>query len=373
MKNNAMTLILVLTVLLAGCGGQLTKKTSTTEISTATTDRTTAMTETMTTTPPEKSTSVSSSETTTTVQYDYDTEPVNPWREENISVAINNSVNDRNFRPLVRDALDYWEENDSEYGDYEVNYSLKNNATAPDIEVRIVSKLSMCGLTYYLDDDLLGCASILHANSDPDDTEIVRIKAGYTNESTLRTIKHEFGHTHGLSHEDQPKPLMNETFDSTHLPMKNARDRDIPWKSSNLKVYVDYSNVREYDRDDYRDQVNHALTYYSKGAEGSVSSLIQFQMVSSKSDANIVIDFPDSPPCADENDDVSCNSIRGISLDEDPELEYLTSQHISVSGIDEDAIGWHIGYWLADSLVNNKHDIPPVFEDADYDDRRNWY
>ncbi|MCO8254531.1 hypothetical protein NKF26_12030 [Haladaptatus sp. AB618] len=359
MPRSKLSLVLIFLILTAGCAGKLEEKTTTQTSSTEIVESTSSTTSTPATT----TTTFSTTESTTTTT----TEPTpdNPWEKEELVVEIDNTVNHRNFKPLVREALDYWEENDSRYGDYEVNYTIANDSRYPDILVEFVQDIPKCNDTTRA----VGCAPMINGTDRVSSMETVRIETGYTNESTLQTLKHEFGHTHGLEHGEEPMPLMNESHDVDHLPMPNVDERDLPWQSEQLSVFVDYSNVSQFDRDDYQEQIQHALDYYDDGADGTVPEAVSFETTENRSAADIAIDFPDSVQCGDSSEG-SCGSFWGISLDMDDEFEFHTRVQINLAGVDEDAVGWHVGYWLGYAFEDDSDDFAPPFQDADYDDRR---
>ena len=296
-----------------------------------------------------------------------------PWLEpEPVTVRINDSADQpRRFVSLVNQSLRYWERNDDIYGTYTTTFTLRPDAPSADVEVRFVDEIATCDETD--SDDVIGCAPVYNASVYEPNTTVVRIERGYTNETTLTTLKHEFGHVFGLRHGMEPMPLMNETnVNATRLPQLNASQRENPWGRETLSVYVDYDSFRASD-DEIRHQVTHALDYYRDGADGDAPAGIRFEMTASNETANISINGGQNP-CR-SGDDGSCAITLGSDVDADAALEKYARQVIYLQGIDDEAVGWHVGYWMGFSVAGatEASELPPPFRDAEYDDRRNWY
>lgn len=295
--------------------------------------------------------------------------PDNPWGKEPIVVSINNSVNpDRDLTEEVNASLEYWEEHGLNYSYYEANYTLIPNATSSDIEVRLVEELNMCGFVYKLNENYLGCATNLTEGAVPADTEVVRILDGRTDNSTEETIKHEFGHLHGLGHDDEPQPLMNKSSEINYKSKPDAVNRSNSWDKSNFSVYTNIDDLDGHAQDDTREGVQRAFKYYESGADGHVPEGLGFILVDNRSDADIVINFTDNT-----DDKRSIGQLWGHDIDSDDQLEYYTQMRITVNRISLDRRGWHVGYWLASAFgMNSEDELPPPFVDADIDDRENW-
>lgn len=138
-------------------------------------------------------------------------------RTDTVTVGITYITSgDRNITPLVQEAVEYWMENDDKYGDYTTDWVVKPNADNPDVVVLYVDTIVKCGFgpnqDYYI-----GCTNLLSTDQSANTPVQVEIAAGYNNESTINTIKHEFGHLYGLEHGEEPMPLMSATGDAVPL------------------------------------------------------------------------------------------------------------------------------------------------------------
>lgn len=335
--------ILLAMVALAGCTGQPTtgQQTGVATVETSTNTATHTVTATPTPVPPN-----------------------NPWRKKIVYVSVNNTVNDRDFTPLVNETLRYWNQNAEAYGNYEVTFRLAGDNHQPDITVQFVSTIDICESKDT--DRTVGCAPILSKDSRLSSSATVKIKTGYINSSTEKTLKHEFGHVLGISHGEDPMPLMAERGPMTMVPQPNATERAFPWQNKTLSVYIDYENVSLSDTSIYEYELTHTLAYYADGADGTVAEGIEFTSTENRTAANIVILFPDELNCTDR-DEGSCGRVHGYNLDADQPLEYFSQYTITVTGIDRNAIGWWVGYWLADAFgLIDTEELPPPFVDADY-------
>lgn len=364
MKTRA--LLLALLVLLAGCGGSV-QETETTGVSTTAQAPTTTE---------ETTTTAQTTDEPTTVPTTVEDTPDNPWEKENVTVTIWGSYNQsRDLAPLVNKSLAYWNENASKYGDYNVTFILKPNTRGADIVVDLVPRIPECGHDGG-GDSTVGCASVLKSYSTPDRPEKVRVVGGYSNESTVKILNHEFGHIMGVEHGEEPMPLMEPISQHTYLSQPDLADRALPWQNSTLSVYVDTENVTSHDQDEVDEQIGHALSYYEEGADGNVPENVSFTRTDNWSAADIRISIPDDYiECAGSPlREGSCGKSWVYDTDTDDAYEYFSDYSIYVRGIDEDAVGWHVGYWLSDAFGLAEDEVPEAFVDADYDDRRSdWW
>lgn len=296
----------------------------------------------------------------------------NPWNSDTAIVAINKSVDpDRNYAGLVQAALTYWQEEGAEYRKYDIRFVVRPNASDPDIVVKFVDSLSKCGYEYSLDAAYAGCASVLSAQSNPDDPEVVTILAGLVREDTILTLKHEFGHIYGINHNEEPMPLMSETYDYTFISKPDVSERAYPWQRTNLSVHIIHNpDKTESQHKEVRKQVEHALDYYADGADGWMAANVSFYFVDDREEADVLIQFTDES----SKDDGSIGTNWGRDIDTDDNLEYYTFVNISVDGIRVDRRAWHVGYWLGFTFgANEIEELPPPFDEPDSDPREDWW
>ena len=359
-RSSAILLLLLLIVIGAGCTG---------DPGTSVTDSTTVETTSPVQTPSRSTTSTSQVTTTTIVTTP---QPDNPWKSDTLVVGVKKESNDtRNYKPLVRKAIEFWNNDSITHSPYNVTFLLVNNTESQDVVVNFTE--GHIPTTTISIGDTLGSAPLVKPGDRVHSTSMIYIKAGYNNTSTIQTIKHEFGHYLGLEHGDEPMPLMAEYGAASRLPTPNATERPIAWESTNISVLTSVHNMQD---SEVNSQIEHALNYYESGAEGWMESNVTFYMVSNESDADIVIEVYNSDTNSDLLvDEGSIGSVYGIDPDDDQALEYYTSARIIVGGIEEDAVGWHVGSWIAYSLGGEDlEDVPSPFDNADYDDRRDeWW
>ena len=294
----------------------------------------------------------------------------NPWRATEVVVGVDNrAATDRSFVPLVEAAVAYWNGPGRANATYPAMFRVVPDAEDPDVLVVFRDTVDCAD-----QEEVLGCAPLLEASDRPPRPVEVDVAAGFSDETTLRTIEHEFGHLLGIEHGEPPMPLMAARGPSSTLPATDATEKDNPWQTDDLRVYVDLAGA-EGDPETLRYQVAQAVRYYDEGAAGTVPANVSFTVVDDPSAAQIRVVFErDRGDCSVDRSQ-SCGFWFGYDPDADGALEYYSNGTIVVNGIDDAAVGWHVGYWLG---VMMGHDEPaehaPPFRDADYDERRSeWW
>ena len=295
-----------------------------------------------------------------------------PYGGKTLVVAVENPGDgSREYVPLVRRALDYWEANASRYAGYEVSYRLDPDATDPDVVVSVVERIEDCGSG---DDHSAGCAPYITRPEQFSPPVRLRVVDGLSDESTVRVLEHEFGHLLGLDHGDAPRDVMAARSVLTTLPRTNATDRAVPWSSPTLSVYVDDATVPARDRSTVDDQVRHALDYVDRGADGTVPENVSFVRAANRSQADLVVRFSDDLQCG--ADATSCFRVLGLDPDGDGALETYTRAVVTIDAdLDRDAVGWHVGRWTARALGVTDDELPePLRPSATYTERRSeWW
>jgi hypothetical protein len=297
------------------------------------------------------------------------TEDVEPWAETEFVVAVEANESFAKHERAVRNATRYWEREGERYLGHPVAFRVAPNASDPDIVVRAVAAITDCGAQ----DHAAGCAPYaedLRRRSDP---ATVRIKTGFDLPSTSQVTRHEFGHLLGLEHDDEPQAIMASRTVLATTAKRNVTERPLPWQSPTLTVYVDESTVDPADRSTVREQVDHAITYYNEGADGSVPANVTFTRVDDPATADVQVSFPTTLPCGETPG--SCARLSGLDPDDDGALEWYTAASIYVGGVESRQVGWHVGRWFGSALgADDDADLPEPFRDAPYhDDRRDWW
>jgi len=289
----------------------------------------------------------------------------NPWGESTLTVAINDSSNSsREFEPLVRSSLEFWANNTTRYVGYPLEFELDRDADDPDVVVRFVDRIESCANVT----GAAGCAPFVTDSSHVSRPVSVDVVDSYSNASTRLILKHELGHVLGLNHSAEPQSVMAPTSQLETLPRTNATERRLPWDDPNFTVHVDDGGDPA-----VREQVRHALDYYADGADGAVPANVTYEFVDNRTEAEVVVNVSDELPCREGSG--SCGRVQGIDPDGDDALERYDELRVTLSGVDDDAVGWHVGYWLGYSFgFETESEWPEPFRDATYEDRRTeWW
>lgn len=359
MRSAIRAISLAVLLVLAGCSGVVQERDSTATPSATTGTSATA----------EEATDRTTTGTTATLE--------NPWRADEIVVATANRASNqsRNIDPLVNETLDYWNEHAGQYGDYDVRFiSRPNTQSEADVVVTLVDEITDCGIETDVE-EVVGCAPRLTADSLAGPQETVEIEAGYTNESTVETMHHEFGHVLGLRHGVEPLTVMSESSQAEPWPQPDARNRVHPWRNDTVGVYVNSSGLESgYEQSKVLNNLEHVFEYVNTGAESTVAENVTVVETSNREDAEIVVQFPPEFECQGEVvESGSCGSVYGMDVDGDQALEYYTEAEISVS-VHRETNAWHVGKWLLHALGVEESELPAVFRSADYGVRSgNWW
>lgn len=293
------------------------------------------------------------------------TPPANPWGKRTVTVAVVNSAGSwRNVTGSVADALEYWERHDSTYGRYQVDYDLQPSAAHPDIVVKYVTDVSVCGSPHR--DGGVGFAPRISANNPPEPPESVCVRAGFSEASTDHVLKHEFGHVLGIDHGEPPVDLMSTEYDYLQVPRPTPALHAASIPRENLAVYVDRSTI--FARRDYvaRQQLDRVFEYFETGTPESLER-VNVTEVETREAADVIFRFPRQSPC-ERNRPGSCSELRNRS-DGRPQLD------VAITTTHEDTFGWHAGFWLSFALGADRHEkLPAPFRNASFDDRhRQWW
>jgi len=295
-----------------------------------------------------------------------------PFPDRTLVVGVSNEVNrSRDFEPLVAETIAYWEANAEQYAGYAVDYRLDPDAADPDFSVRFVAGIDECGSER---GHPAGCAPVIERQGQFDPPHDVRIQGGFSDASTLEVLKHEFGHTLGLRHDDAPAEVMRAESVLTTLPQTDALNKSYAWASTPLSVYVDLSATPQGDRDELDRQVEETLAYFERGAAGTVPDNVSFVRTQNRTAADVVIQVGGETPC--ERDRGSCRYAGGVDPDGDGRLETFERVEVYVLGLEPEAVGWHVGRHVGYGLsLNEESEYPePLKADASFSERRSdWW
>jgi hypothetical protein len=151
-------------------------------------------------------------------------------------------------------------------------------------------------------------------------------------------------------------------------PQPNATERAFPWADADFTVRVDAVNAS--DPAGAQSQVDHALTYYEDDPPGMPTNLT-FERTDA--DAELLIRFGPTTDCRASSG--SCIGTYGTDPDGDGAIETYTRVELTLVGLDTEAVGWHVGYWLAHAFgAEADAEKPPPFRDATGRERRSaWW
>lgn len=289
---------------------------------------------------------------------------LNPWPfTDPVVVNVTNEVNEsRAFAPLVQAAIDWWAGRPPTERNYTATFVVRPNAPVADVQVRLVRDIESCGIEDHA--RILGCADLLNESTLARANVTVLIKAGYTDESTLTTLKHEFGHIYGRRHGQAPMPVMNETQPTARLwPMPNASDRPFAWNRSTLTVFVAAGG--SVDADAAWADIEPAFGYYERGADGWLTHPVTFERTTRRSSADIVVRVTDDPVCGFEHGGVCDIAIDGVNLDSDPAYERYTHETFVVTTTDRTSRAWMTAFALGFVLgASDQDELPEPLRDS---------
>lgn len=242
----------------------------------------------------------------------------NPWGKRTLNVSVDGNGYMKNS---TEEAVGYWEKNVEEYTPHEVSFRMSD--TDPDIVVESVDEIEACGHVARLS-DALGCAPLINSSQAPDTAE-VSIVSGYSENTTVKAIKHEIGHVLGLSHGDEPADTMSAE--------SVARPR-ISGDEVNVEIEYDGENPGV-----VRSQVENTFEEFDR----------RFS-VDPSGEADVLLRFEESTHTCGTNTSTEAGSCAELEdIDGDGTDEYS----VSLSGLRLHQIEWHVGNWMSKALGVN--------------------
>lgn len=170
-----------------------------------------------------------------------------PYQNEVLTVGIaGERAPDATLAEAIEAATTYWEQHAPRFAGFPVSYSLDFEAPSPAVEIKSATEIDHCGDQHSA--SIAGCAPRVTAETVRPSTATIRIESGLEEPFLTRVLKHEFGHTLGLDHQDEPQHVM----------------------SSNPETWVPQYETRKQIVDEYTDAVeqhNAAIEAYDDGTE----------------------------------------------------------------------------------------------------------
>ncbi|MFC7210370.1 hypothetical protein ACFQL3_07765 [Natronoarchaeum sp. GCM10025321] len=176
-----------------------------------------------------------------------DSGPDRPWGELPVTVSLDDRTDGgrQGFEALLVEGMEYWEARSEEFAGYGIEYAFDPDRDDTDVIVELVENVQTCSVDGH-NREAVGCAPVIVG--DAPDTATIEIKDGFSDELTLTTIKHEFGHTLGLGHDDDPVEIMSD----------DPGDR-IPDYDLRVEIHERYRETVE--------QINEGTDRYQRGTE----------------------------------------------------------------------------------------------------------
>ncbi len=338
--------VTVLLVVLAGCTGFDSVGTPTpTPQSTDPSDTTATPTPTPTVTETPTPTATPSPTSTPTPTPD-PIHPANPYGSELLSVYVNDSMVDRDTSSAVRRALNYWETNSLDYAGYPIEYTLVESRTEADVVISF-EDLTVCGYETVVDGVYYGCADAVDPYGDAPDPVTIEIHYNLSTPQMVSTLIHEFGHTLGLGHSDDPQQYMSE-----HSPVGTEFDP--------VRVYV-----RSPDADlplGVENEIEAALYYFTDHESLSDAEEINWTFVDDVENATVAVTYHHTDGPCGFDDGGSCSRTGA---------EYRDQFQVHLVQLD-DTVAWHLAYHLA-AQIFPEGDVPEILSpDTDRSERERF-
>lgn len=294
--------------------------------------------------------------------------PDNPWAAENITVSVQDTTNSgREWEPIVKDALDYWNQNMSQVG--REGQFVYTDSGESDLQVRIVDEINQCGAEQ-VTENTHGCAPIYTGvGAGAVDNQPVRVENELQDSATTDVTIHEIGHTLGLQHNDSEAwAIMNETVAAPTLPQPNATEIANPWPTNTVRLYYNSSDGEL--SEERIAALETSRAYYDGGAGRFLPSNVSVVRTADPSTADIEIRMVGSI----SGESRSRWTWRGYDPDADGALETYSSATIKIqSSVPDDNAEWHVGYALGNLFgVSGESELPPPFDDTRTYDSSDW-
>jgi hypothetical protein len=146
-----------------------------------------------------------------------------PFAGRTASVIIEQVEEDRErLERLLRKAISFWNDNQSEYLSYSTTLEHRPDAEEPDVTVSEVPSIDSCGL--HDEGEFAGCATRLSEGDGAALPAEVRLDPAANDWRYRNTIKHELGHVLGLGHDDAPANIMGDSLDERYPEYEQRKE-----------------------------------------------------------------------------------------------------------------------------------------------------
>lgn len=261
------------------------------------------------------------------------------YGKTNVSLYVDTSNIDRNISSIVRNSTAFWEANAERAAGYPIRYERVDSIAAADQTLRYET-VGECGdhnLT-----DYNGCAD-RPLGDVGEQTISGRVEQNLSDPYLQEATTHELGHMLGLTHEDAPQYVM-ETNLSTYTPYTT-------------RVAFETANGGAMDPT-VKQEATTALEYF---ATRNVSSKYGFRWreVETPQNAHLVIRV-DPKGCAPSLEAGGCTR----------DTYYENQDTMMLDEIDDENVAYHVGYHIGGLLLDERP--PGLSLDSDYEERQEW-
>ncbi len=255
-----------------------------------------------------------------------------PYNQREVPVYILTNRTDRDVRPELRDAIEYWNTDGQQYPDYPFEFTLMNNRSAARVLLRIKA-VDTCGTESSV--TIQGCADLPGKRAPSSVTATVDTRL--TQPTRYYTAVHELGHILNLSHGEEPEQFMRAV-------------RPGIFTEETVSIAIVDANQPERVREEVRDGFERLREL------GADVPAVEF--VSNRAAARVAVrEYQETNACGFEN--------GGSCADRDG--PYRDQTVIQLANLNTDRYGWHVGR----SIWSFVSDEPPpdILKSRDVNDR----